>query len=163
MGRPGVGAHDSLSNQGKAVAGVANKGSSKGKLSFCGNPVLASVQAMSGEEVTSSQGGKEEDVYEFKTSSKEATPTSPEPGARSRKEQKSKKERNRSRSRSRDRSRDRRRKRERRHRRYSTESSDSDSSRERWRMRRKEKEKKEEKVSEVERLAEIERRKTAGD
>merc|ERR1712106_72583 len=76
MGRPGVGAHDSLSNQGKAVAGGANKGSSKGKLSFCGNPVLASVQAMSGEEVTSSQGGKEEDVYEFKTSSKEATPTS---------------------------------------------------------------------------------------
>ena len=39
----------------------------------------------------------------------------------------------------------------------------TDSSRERWRMRRKEKEKKEEKVSEVERLAEIERRKTAGD
>merc|ERR1711892_711146 len=73
---PGGGAHDSLSNQGKAVAGGANKGSSKGKLSFCGNPVLASVQAMSGEEVTSSQGGKEEDVYEFKTSSKEATPTS---------------------------------------------------------------------------------------
>ena len=35
----------------------------------------------------------------------------------------------------------------------------ADSSRERWRMRRKEKEK----VSEVERLAEIERRKTAGD
>merc|ERR1712142_194267 len=50
------------------------KGSSKGKLSYGGPP--STQQGMSGEEVSSSQGGKEEDVYEFKTSSKEATPTS---------------------------------------------------------------------------------------
>jgi len=72
---PGQAGHqDSLSGQGKAAAGGGSKGSSKGKLSYGGPP--STQQGMSGEEVSSSQGGKEEDVYEFKTSSKEATPTS---------------------------------------------------------------------------------------
>lgn len=64
---------DAVSAQGKAAAGGGSKGSSKGKLSYSGLP---GSQGMNGEEVSSSQGGKEEDVYEFKTSSKEATPTS---------------------------------------------------------------------------------------
>jgi len=68
---------DTVLGQGKAAAGGGTKGSSKGKLSYEGPVVIQQInQGMSGEEVTSSQGGKEEDVYEFKTSSKEATPTS---------------------------------------------------------------------------------------
>jgi len=79
LGPESVGASKGLfrvSGQGKAATGGGNKGSSKGKLSYVGQPALPTQQGMSGEEVTSSQGGKEEDVYEFKTSSKEATPTS---------------------------------------------------------------------------------------